>query len=63
LTFAPAKDVDADLRRHDRKRGRSVGFNGGSYQYLAAEPHAPAGGPGITIDTRSLSASFSLARR
>jgi hypothetical protein len=26
--FAPAKDVDADLRRHDGRRGRRVGFNG-----------------------------------
>jgi hypothetical protein len=29
--FALAKDVDADLRRHDGNRGWRVGFNGGWY--------------------------------
>jgi hypothetical protein len=29
--FALAKDVDADLRRHDGNRGWRVGFNAGWY--------------------------------
>jgi hypothetical protein len=34
-SFALAHDVDADLRRHDGKRGRRVGFNSRWYDTSA----------------------------
>jgi hypothetical protein len=33
--FAPEKDVDADLRRHDGQRDRRVEFNGRWYETLS----------------------------
>jgi hypothetical protein len=40
--LVPAKDVDADLRRHDGKRGRKVGLNDRWHYVTRAAPQREA---------------------